>query len=491
MTDTLKPETDVTTPTTAPELAHLTRWFLTWVTDEGAINGFHNHSVWGTNPATFLDWTSGHAAFSAPALGAVAQLLAARPDDQAAEVWRRMMRFQSSALQDDDQYKHVGFQVGESATTGLIHNATGSIGLLLGLKHARHLLDDAEVDRIVDVVRRNLVSLKSFGGGRPAEDGTCNQEYARVWVKLLLSEVTGDDSGLAEIGEDLDVLIARHHEPGVPDADSSGTWRQAGDRVTGGILEPAEYYGLMIMPLLLGHLRLGEQRYLDEAVRLCRHVARSAWTDADDQTRFHRYWYVAPSTTLKSDTPMLIAGMGLTLHGIREVCRVRPDAELEEFMARCRATYAHYQAPAGYFASATHWGTEADVAPSTAWHAHDLVFLADDIEDPGPDFWTTVLTPDERQSVLMTNRAVWAEYGVHWCIRSPLTAGDLHLYGRKDRAVFGRDFFAWTDKEPLDDELRYPEAPLFLETNDGMRRVDTSDRPTDISALGTTYRGTL
>ncbi|WP_157041598.1 hypothetical protein [Nitriliruptor alkaliphilus] len=474
-----------------PDLVSLTRWFLSWVTEEGAINGFHNHSVWGTNPATFLDWTSGHAAFSAPATGAIAQLVAARPDPRAIAMWRRMMYFQSHALQDDDQYRHVGFQVGESATTGLIHNATGSIGLLLGLKHAGHLLDEPEVDHVVSVVRRNLVALQAFGGGRPAEDGTCNQEYARVWVKMLLADVTGDGSGLPEIREDLDVLIERHHQPGVPDEGSSGTWRQAGDRAEGGHLEPAEYYGLMIVPLVLGYERFGDPRYLDEALRLCRHVARSAWTDAEGRTRFHRYWYVAPGRTLKADTPMLIAGMGLSLYGMREVCRIAPDAELEDFVARCRDTYAHYQVPAGYFASATHWGNEADVAPSTAWHAHDLVFLADDVADPGEDFWTTVFESDERQSVLMTDRAVWAEHGVHWCIRSPMTAGDLDIYGRKDRAVFGRAFFAWTDKEPLAEDLHYPDAPLFLATNDGMYRVDRSQRPTDVSVLGTTYRGRL
>jgi hypothetical protein len=119
------------------------------------------------------------------------------------------------------------------------------------------------------------------------------------------------------------------------------------------------------------------------------------------------------------------------------------------------------------------------------------VFLADDVEDPGDHFWSTVFTPDERQSVLMTDRAVWAEHGVHWCIRSPMTAGDLDIHGRKDRSVFGRDFFAWTDKEPLPEELRYPDAPLFLAANDGMRRVDDSERPTDVSTLGTTYRGRL
>lgn len=474
-----------------PDLAPLTRWFLSWVSDEGAIHGFHNHSVWGTNPATFLDWTSGHAAFSAPALGAIGQLLAARPDERAAEVWRRMMRFQSHAVQPSGDYRHVGFQVGESASTGLIHNATASLGLLSGVQHARHLLSEEEVDHIVDVVRRNLVAMRSFGDGRPSETGTCNQEYARVWVKLLLADVTGDDSGLAEIREDLDALIELHHLAGVPDADSTGTYRQSTDRGPGGILEPAEYYGLMIVPLVLGYQRFGDARYLEEAVRLCRHVARSAWTDDAGRTRFHRYWYVAPRHTLKSDTPMLIAGMGLTLHGMRQVCRVAPDEELEAFIAQCQQTYAHYQVPAGYFASATGWGTEADVAPSTAWHSHDLLFLADEVGDPGAGFWDRVHTPDDRQSVLMTDRAVWAEFGPYWCIRSPLTAGDLDIYGRKDLAYFGRGFFAWTDKEPLPAELAYPEPPLFLVTEDGSWRVDTSARPTDVSVLGTTFQGPL
>src|SRR5262249_34982945 len=160
------------------------------------------------------------AAFSAPALGAIAQLLAARPDERSTEVWRRMMWYQSHALQPDDQYRHVGFQVGESASTGLIHNATGSLGLLLGLQHAGHLLPAEEVEHVLDVVRRNLDALRTFGDGRPSKDGTCNQEYARVWVKLLLAEATGDASALAEIRDDLDTLIELHHLAGVPDEGS-------------------------------------------------------------------------------------------------------------------------------------------------------------------------------------------------------------------------------------------------------------------------------
>ncbi|MEO3754154.1 hypothetical protein [Streptomyces sp. B6B3] len=470
-----------------PDVAALARWTRTWVTDQGAINGFHNHSVWGTNPATFLDFTSGHAAFSAPALGAYAEALAARPDERGVELWRRMTRYQGHAVQPDGQYRHIGFQVGESASSGLIHNAVGSLGLLLGLRHAGHLLPAAEVADVLATVRRNLDACGAYGGGRPGEDGTCNQEYARVWVKLLYTELSGDATYVDEIPKDLDTLIELFHHPGVPDADSSGAFRTVRDRRDGGILEPAEYYGLMTAPLVLAARRYGVRRYLDEAIRLCRHVARSAWTDDEGLTRFHRYWYVTGDRARRTDTPMLIAGMGLTLHGVEQVLREVPDPELADFVTRCLRTYARHQTPAGYFTSATGWHNEADVAPSTAWHAHDLLFLVSHAVSHGglpEDFWDTVFRAHDRQSVLVSERAFYAEYGPHWCVLSPLTAGDLHLYGRKDRATFAREFFAWTDREELPEELRYPDAPMFFVANDGIYRVDRSDRATDVSVVG-------
>ncbi|MEU0216711.1 hypothetical protein ABZ281_17000 [Streptomyces sp. NPDC006265] len=481
---------------TAPNVAALARWLGSWVTGEGAINGFHNHSVWGTNPATFQDFTSGHAAFSAPALGAYAEALAAHPDERGLELWRRMMRYQAHALQPDGQYRHIGFQVGESATNGLIHNAVGSLGLLLGLRHAGHLLPADETAHALATVRRNLDACEKYGGGRPGELGTCNQEYARVWVKLLYTELSGDSAFTDEIPKDLDTLIDLFHHQGVPDADSAGAFRAVTDRHDGGILEPTEYYGLMIAPLLHAARRYGVRRYLDEALRLCRHVARSCWTDGDGLTRFHRYWYITRhGRALKTDTPMLIAGMGLTLYGIDEVLAQQPDPELADFVARCLRTYARHQTPAGYFTSATGWHNEADVAPSTAWHAHDLLFLTSHgLRRTGlPNgFWDTVLTPDRRQSVLAGDRAFYAEHGPHWCVLSPLTAGDLHLYGRKDRSTFAREFFAWTDREELPAELRYPDPPMFFVSGDGIHRVDPSDRPTDVSVIGhLPYKGTL
>jgi hypothetical protein len=186
---------------------------------------------------------------------------------------------------------------------------------------------------------------------------------------------------------------------------------------------------------------------------------------------------------------MLVAGMGLSLYGIAAVLADSPDPELESFMDACLRTYAHYQTPAGYFVSATGWHNEADVAPSTAWHAHDLFFLMGELKPRG-SFWDDVFTDHPRQSVLLSDRAVWAEDGNHWCILSPYTAGDLSIYGRKDRDTFGRSYFAWTDKEALPAQLEYSSAPAFFVADDGIYRLDHSDRPTDVTTVGPyRYRG--
>ncbi|MEF3403105.1 hypothetical protein [Agromyces sp. CCNWLW203] len=474
-----------------PDVTALARWMRTWVGDEGQIRGFHNHSVWGTNPFTFLDFTSGHQAFSAPATAAFGEALGRRFDERGLELWRRMMRFQARTVQPGGQYRHIGFQVGESATSGLIHNMVGSIGLLEGLRHAGLLLSDDERGEVLAAVRANLDACTIYGGGRPGPDGTCNQEYARVWVKLLYTELSGDVTYADQILDDLDTLIELHHVRGVPDADSAGTFRVAADRERGGILEPAEYYGLMIVPLVLAARRYDRPDLLEEARAICRHVVRSAWTDDRGETRYHRYWYLEGDRALLSTTPMLIAGMGLTLRGIAEVLRDGDDAELSGFVERCLATYASYQAPAGYFASATGWHNEADVSPSTAWHSHDLMFLTDwlPIDE---SFWDRVFESSERQSVMLSDRAYWVEDDLHWCILSPLTAGDLSIYGRKDRDAFGRSFFTWTDKEPLPEELAYPEAPIFFAADDGLYRVDDSARAVDVTTIGSVpYRGSI
>ena len=466
-----------------PDVAALTGWLRSWVGDEGQIRGFHNHSVWGTNPATFIDFTSGHQAFSAPALAGLATALARRPDERGTELWRAMMLFQARTTQADGQFQHIGFQVGESATSGLIHNMTGCIGLLEGIRVAGHLLCEDERVEILAAVRRNLDACRLYGGGRPSPEGTVNQEYARVWAKLRYTELSTDPVYAEELEEDLDALVRLAHLRGVPDEDCVATYRQPTDRAGGGILEPAEYYGLMIVPLVLGARRFGRPDLRAEALGMARHLVRSAWQDSRGRTRYHRYWYVHEKFRRRTSTPMLIAGMGLSLYGIDELLLDGPDAELSGFVQACLATYAEYQSPAGFFASATGWHNEADVAPSTAWHAHDLLFLTRHLE-PGDTFWDEVFTPRQRQAVLLSDRAIWAEHGERWCILSPQTAGDLSIFGRKDRDRFSRSFFVWTDKEPLPEDLVYPEAPVFFVADEGIFRVDGSTRPTDITTIG-------
>ncbi|UNK70519.1 hypothetical protein [Microbacterium sp. H1-D42] len=472
----------------APDVASLARWMRSWVGDRGQIRGFHNHSVWGTNPFTFLDFTSGHQAFSAPATAAFGEALGRRFDERGLELWRRMMLFQALTVQDDGQYAHIGFQVGESATSGLIHNMAGSIGLLEGLAAAGGHLAEAERAQILDAVRANLDACTVYGGGRPTAEGTCNQEYARVWVKLRYTELSGDDRYDSEIADDLDDLIRLCSVRGIPDADSAGTFRVGADRETGGILEPAEYYGLMVVPLMLASRRYDRPDFAEEARAICRHVARSAWTDERGLTRYHRYWYVDGDTQRISTTPMLIAGMGLTLRGIDEVLADGPDDELADFRARCLRTYAEYQTPAGYFASATGWHNEADVAPSTAWHAHDLMALVHGTELPD-DFWDRVFGAHDRRSVLLSDRAYWIEDDVHWAIMSPWTAGDLSIRGRKDRDTFTREFFAWTDKPALPEEFAMPDVPIFFAADDGLYLIG-DEQQMDVTTIGPlSYRG--
>jgi len=474
-----------------PDVTELARWMRGWVGEDGQIRGFHNHSVWGTNPYTFQDFTSGHQAFSAPAIAAFAEALAQHPDDRAAALWRRMMFYQARTVQADGQYEHIGFQVGESATSGLIHNMVGNIGLLEGLRAAGDHMSDDERSEILAAVRANLDACRVYGGGRPTADGTCNQEYARVWAKLRYAELSDDRAFDVEIEQDLDDLIRLCSVRGVPDGDCVGTYRVGADRATGGILEPAEYYGLMVVPLMIAADRYGRPDFADEARAMCLHIARSAWRDDRNLTRYHRYWYVAGDASHVSTTPMLIAGMGLTLRGLDEVLeRIDDDDELRRFRADIMRTYAGYQTNGGFFASATGWHNEADVAPSTAWHAHDLMALVHGTTLPD-DFWDRVFSHTDRRSVLLSDRAYWVEDTDRWAILSPWTAGDLSIYGRKDRDVFGREYFAWTDKEQLPEELRFPDVPVFFAADDGLYLIGP-EQDLDVDVLGPLpYRGPI
>ena len=113
------------------DLAALGNWLYSWVQPSGAIHGFHNHSVWGDNPLRWPDYTSGHSTFAAPILPGLAQVLSRRYDARGQELLERMMRYQAHAMRDDGEYLHIGFQAGELAKVGLIHNMVPALSLLM------------------------------------------------------------------------------------------------------------------------------------------------------------------------------------------------------------------------------------------------------------------------------------------------------------------------------------------------------------------------
>lgn len=476
----------------AVDTAMLGNWLRSWVQPSGAIHGFHNHSVWGGNPYRWNDFTSGHSAWSSLYAAGIACALQQRPDSRGLALLRALIGFQTGAFQENGQFAHIGFQVGESLKSGLIHNVLADVALALTAIHGRHFLSEADRAGIGQAIIRNLDACRVYGGGRATPDGCCNQEYARIWAKLLFRAAFDDPRWQDDIVPDLELMLERYHVAGLPDPDSEGTLRALSDPNT---IEPAEYYGLMIAPLVLAYEQLGETRYLHKAAALCRHVARSAWTDANGNRRFHRLYYRLNDRFVKIDSPMLIAGMGDTLFGIRQYLRHERDGELAAFVADCEATFARHQTPRGYFTSASGWHSEIDIAPGTGWHAHDFHYWT--ARGPIPDdFWDRLFADNGRTSVLLGDQCFWIERGDHWSIADYESRDVYMLLGRKSQAVFGRDYPAWIGapaERTLPAFFGFPELPVFVRTDRGIYLKAARTNPIDdgdiVSAASVPYLG--
>ncbi|MFD0713361.1 hypothetical protein [Paenibacillus sp. GCM10027626] len=473
-----------------PNVAALGNWMASWVNAEGAIYGFHNHSVWGDNPYRWNDYTSGHTTWASPFLIGLAMLLKQEMNEKGRELLSRMIAFQTSAFQPNGEFAHVGFQVGETLQWGLIHNVHTDVSLALTAMYGQDYLTAEEMENIRLAILRNLEACRRYGEGRPDEEGTCNQEYARVWAKLLFQIVYRDDRWKDEIPQDLDFIIDRFHVRGMPDDECEGTLRTLTIR---DVTEPAEYYGLMIAPLVLAYEVYGDEKYLRHAGALCKHIVRSAWTDSSRQSRVHRFWVKVESGWRKVDSPMLIAGMGHTLYGIARYLEHTADEQCKEFIRRSDATYAYYQNPRGYFTSATGWLNESDVAPSTGWHAHDFYSFAyrHGIND---SFWETFWKPYERTSILLGDQCFWIESGKHWAIGDYFWLDTFKLFGRKDEPLFGRECPSWIDPaKSLPDRLLYPGGiPDFLRMNEGIYLKAAQADGLDITSVAAApYKGLL
>lgn len=455
-----------------PNSATLGRWLHSWMQPDGAIHGFHNHSVWGGNPFRIGDFTAGHSTFAAPVLIGLARALETRPDPRGRELLARLVRFQTSTFQPDGQFAHIGFQCGEMLKGGLIHNVV-PCAALAAVAGITDVLRD-EIDR---TVRSVLAATDRLYGTGPGDHTCCNQEYCRLWARLLHMAGFDHREWHDSVAAGLDYMIDHFHVRGQPDAQCVGTRRSTGDAAN---LEPAEYYGLMMHPLLLGWQRYGRQRYLDEARAIARHCVRSSWVDGQGQRRAHRLWTQLTGDWRCQREPMLIGGFGLTLSALQALVRLQPDAELADFLSAMDATYAHYQHPAGFFLAASGWHGEADVIPATAWQSHDFYHLIVR-HGAGPEFWDQLFTPYPRVAAVCGPSLVWLEAGPHWAVRGYHWADGLELVGRKDRVRFGRDIPAWIGSgREMPGDYQLPDEPKFLRDGDTVYHI--GGRP-DVDAL--------
>lgn len=453
-----------------PNAGKLANWLLSWVQPSGEIHGFHNHSVWGSNPYRWSDFTSGHSTWGSPLMPTLALLLKERRDTNLESQLLQMIRFQTTSFQEDGQYDHIGFQIGDSAKFGLIHNGITNVSLGLTLQYGEDFLSLEVKGQILAAMERNFEAIDriySFGIMNAKGRAISNQEYSRIWGKLLHHRaIDSDVERKEELRQQLDFMIEQFHFRGLPDMDCEASYRYGSDKTS---TEPGEYYGLLIGPLVLAYKLFGDEGYLEHAGALCRHVARSSWYDSRNQVRMHRVWYHSGSQWVKLDKPMLIAGMGMTLYAMEEYLKHVPDAELSVFLEGCDQTYAAYQNPRGYFASATDWNNEADVAPSTAWHSHDLLYL---VTRNGTDdkFWEELQDKEagKRISVLLGNGCMWVERDQHWTITDYFARDQYQLIGRKDEKLFGRDMSWVGGDRTLPEHFIFGTKPIFMKTNDGI-----------------------
>lgn len=471
----------------SPDTAALAGWLDSWMRPDGAIHGYHNHTVWGSHPFLVGDDWCGHSTFAAPLLTALAEAVACGAGAKTRERLEAAIRFQCGSRQEDGQFAHIGFQIGERVKTGLVHTVVPAAALCGAVAVAGDALPGDCADDVERVVREVLeVSAQIYGGG-VSERTVANQEYIRLWARIAHMETFGHGDWNEGVLSDLDTLIKHFHVPGLPDSESFGCLRsqQRPDR-----LEPAEYYGLMIHPLVRAAKLFGEERYLEAARRLARHIVRSAWEDAAGRKRVHRSWGRFGGRWERTRRPMLVGGIGLTLDAIRSLAVASGgDDEFERFLTAMDATYAAFQHPAGFFLAAEGWDREMDVIPSSAWQSHDLLYL---IRRYGlPEGWDAAMASgaDPRVAVVLGWHCVWLENGAQWLLTGTEQMNCMSLRGRKDRERFEPDLSPWVAGKPINPAMRLGEAPRFFETDDRIVHASGREDLAILNASGLPYDG--
>lgn len=474
-------------PNDRPDVAALARWLMTWLQPSGAIHGYHNHSVWGNHPATLGDRWCGHSTFAAPLLPALAEIVAARPEPAALDRLVAAIRFQCSSRQADGEFDHIGFQIGEQAKRGLVHTVVPAAALCEAVLVARSHLPTDLVDNVDRVVREVIRATEDVYGRGASERTVANQEYIRLAARLLHMQAFDHSEWDDRVRTDLDLLAKHFHVRGLPDARSVGSLRSMSDADA---IEPAEYYGLMIKPLVLAAQRFDRKAYLDQAMGFARHVVRSSWTDHRGRRRVHRLWQRITGEWIKTREPMLIAGIGLTLDAIRELLQTRDDPECRDFLADMDRTYAQSQGPAGMFLAASGWSREQDVIPASAWHAHDLLYLTRRLGPPAPEELEPAAHADRRGlAVVLGYTDAWLETVDRWALSGMKNMSTLPIHARKDQPRFGYRLGRWVTGRDLDPDAIIDNPPVFFRAEDRVVHITGRDDLMILNASGLAYDG--
>ncbi len=454
--------------------AKLGNWLYSWVQESGEIYGFHNHSVWGSNPWRLMDYTSEHSTWSSPFLAGVAKSLSLEMNEEGLALLNRMLTFQVHSFQENSQYEHVGYQVGETLHSGLIHNAITNVSLLLTLDYGQKFLSDTMKEDIRKAVDKNLNGTMGWGGGRPCQQSCCNQDYARIWSQLLYQRLFQWDGKREQLIEDIDYMIEHFHVAGFPDEESVGTYRNI--TLEQNTIEPAEYYGLMINPLLEAYEQYGEQRFLDEAAKICNHIVRSSWVDEHGQRRLHKMYVKVGNTWEMIKDTMLISGMSMTLKGIQRCVTHTKDEAYKQFVQECHKTYDFYQTQRGYFVAASGWYAECDFAPCSAWQAHDFMYLMEMCDTLPANFWLDFFGKDDTISILLGHNGVWVEDETYWGVKDYFGSGLYSVVGRKDAGKFGVDIGWIPSNRQVNPWLKFEACPKFYSCEDKIVIENTSGR---------------
>lgn len=451
-----------------PDISALANWLRSWIQPDGSIFGFHNHSVWGDNPYRYGDNTSGHSTFASLTLPALALAIKQQYDERGMKLINKMIEFQTKSFQKNGFYKHIGFQVGEMLKHGLIHNVVPDVALSMTALILKDILEPKYLKMIDMAVSKNLSACDKVYETGPSDKMTgflqscCNQDYCRLWARLLHMQAFNHTEWDDLVLKGLTFMIQRFHVMGIPDNDTAGTLRVINDDT---ILEPAEYYGLMIHPLLLGSTRYDSKLFKESAGNLIKHIIQSTWNDKNDCTRMHRYYIKVKNEYLRVKEPMLIGGMGITLSAIQEAANIFERNSYLKFLQDMDNTYAFYQSKRGFFLAATGWKKECDIIPSSAWQSHDLFYL---IKRHGiyKGFWDDFFKTGDKTTVVLGSNSYWIENNSNWALRGYLAMLDANLIGRKDKFKFYIDIPEWIQgKSAHPDGYSIPNEPQFAKAN--------------------------